>query len=139
MESLCFKSTLFQIEPGEDSETNPHRYGKQLARWLGDRLAGIGYSRVDVIPEDWGWCVMCQREPFSLWVGCGNSETMETLENPELFKTQPIIWQCFVVAEVPLLKRIIGKPDTTPSESKLHGELTRLLSSEPEIQMVECP
>ena len=41
MASLCFKSTLFQIEPGEDSETNPHRYGKQLARWLGDRLTGI--------------------------------------------------------------------------------------------------
>ena len=139
MEPLCFKSTLFQVQPGEDEETNLYRYGRQLAFWLGERLKAVGYAGVDVISEDWGWCVICSRRPFSLWVGCNNCETMETLEDPERAQTEPIIWQCFVVAEVPFFRRLFRKPETKPSESKLQKELTQLLSSEPKIQMVECP
>src|SRR5262245_22089997 len=106
MDSLCFTSSLFHIEPGEDAETNPHRYGKQLADWLREKLKASGYESAEVIPEDWGWCVVCSREPVSLWIGCGNSESIEMLENPKLFKTQPIIWQCFVASDVPFLKRL---------------------------------
>ena len=50
-----FKSSLFAIEPDEDQETNPQRYGRQLAKWLGEELRALGYN-VEVIPEDWGWC-----------------------------------------------------------------------------------
>ena len=135
----CFTSDLFEIEPGEDAQTNPYRYGKQLSHWLSQRLSGDGYPGAEVIPEDWGWCVMCSRDPFMLWIGCGNSETEDTLENPELFKTQPIIWQCFVVAEVPLWKRIFGKPETETSIRELNDKLRKLLCSEPRIQIVECP
>ena len=135
----CFTSDLFQIEPGEDKQTNPYRYGKQLSYWLSERLSADGYPNAEVVPEDWGWCVMCSRDPFMLWVGCGNSETMETLENPELLKTQPIVWQCFVVAEVPFWKRIFGKTATETSERELNDKLRSLLASEPRIQMVECP
>ena len=135
----CFTSDLFQIEPGEDEQTNPYRYGKQLSHWLSERLSADGYPNTEVIPEDWGWCVMCSRDPFMLWIGCGNSESMEALENPELFKTQPIVWQCFVVAEVPFWKRIFGKPATETSERELNDKLRNLLASEPQIQMIECP
>lgn len=135
----CFTSDLFQIEPGEDEQTNPYRFGKQLSHWLADKLAVNGYPEAEVIPEDWGWCVMCSRDPFMLWIGCGNTESMETLENPEIIKSHPIVWQCFVVAEVPFWKRIFGKPKTESSQRELNEKLRSLLSAESQIQMVECP
>lgn len=136
---FCFTSDLFQIEPGEDDLTNRYRYGKQLSHWLAERLATDGYPDVEVIPEDWGWCVMCARDPFMLWIGCGNSESTETLEHPEMIKSQPVIWQCFVVAEVPFWKRVFGKPETESSTQELNKKLQSLLSNEPRIQMMECP
>jgi hypothetical protein len=139
MESLCFTSTLFAVEPGEDAETNPNRFGKQLAAWLSVHLKALGYPDAEAIPEDWGWCVMCLRRPFLLWVGCGNSETIDTFEHPERTRSEPIIWQCFVEVEVPVFKRLFARPDTKPSASKLQSQLLHLLSSEPAIRMVECP
>ncbi len=136
---FCFTSDLFQIEPGEEDQTNRYRYGKQLSHWLAERLSADGYPDAEAIPEDWGWCVMCDREPFMLWIDCGNSDSIETLENPELIKSQPIIWQCFVVAEVPFWKRIFGKPETESATRELNEKLLSLLSDEPQIQMVECP
>ena len=65
-----FRSTRFEIEPGEDEEINPGIYGKQLAEWLKARLEESGYKVEPIINEDWGRCLMCSREPFSLWVGC---------------------------------------------------------------------
>jgi hypothetical protein len=38
MEGYWFKSSKFEIEPGEDEEINPGMYGRQLARWLKQRL-----------------------------------------------------------------------------------------------------
>lgn len=42
---ICFTSDLFQIEPGEDEQTNPYRFGKQLSHWLADKLSADGLSR----------------------------------------------------------------------------------------------
>jgi len=47
-----FKSTLFEIEPGEDKETNPRCYGKHLANWLRQKLVEKGYAVEGVGPED---------------------------------------------------------------------------------------
>ena len=54
MEGYRFKSSKFEIEPGEDEEINPRMYGRQLARWLKQRLEEKGYSVEDIINEDWG-------------------------------------------------------------------------------------
>ena len=135
----CFTSDLFQIEPGEDEQTNPQLYGKQLSHWLAEKLMSCGYPDAKVISEDWGWCVMCSRDPFMLWVGCGNSDTTETLDKLESIKNQPMIWECFVVAEVPFWKRIFGKPETESDKRALDGKLRSLLFAESQIQMVECP
>ena len=72
MNGYWFTSTLFQIEPGEDAEINPGRYGRQLAIWLKGQLEHRGYSVEPIINEDWRRCLMCSRDPFMLWVGCGN-------------------------------------------------------------------
>jgi hypothetical protein len=68
-----FRSTRFEIEPGEDDEINPGIYGKQLAEWLKARLEDHGYKVEPVINEDWGRCLMCSRKPFLLWVGCARA------------------------------------------------------------------
>lgn len=104
-----------------------------------EKLSADGYPNAEAIPEDWGWCVTCYRDPFMLWIGRGNSESTETPDSPELLKTQPIIWQCFVEAEVPFRKRISGKPEAETCERELNEKLRRLLSTEQQIQMVECP
>jgi hypothetical protein len=44
-----FKSTKFQIEPGENNETNPRRYGRQLALWLKSECARRGYHIGDAV------------------------------------------------------------------------------------------
>ena len=98
-----------------------------------------GYPDAKVISEDWGWYVMCSRDPFMLWIACGNSDTTETLDNPESLENQPIIWECFVFAEVPFWKRIFSKPEIESDQRALDGKLRSLLFAESQIQMVECP
>jgi hypothetical protein len=134
MDGFWFKSSLFSVESDEDSETNPGRYGRQLADWLKVKFEQRGYDIESVIAEDWGRCLMVSRDPFLLWVGCGNvdSEANEPLKGD-------IVWHCFVAAEVPFLKRIFGKPDTTSSLSKLHHDLHEILQGEPEISLVDEP
>lgn len=133
-----FKSTKFQIEPGEDNETNPRRYGRQLALWLKSECARLGYNVEDVIAEDWGWCVMCQREPFLLWIGCGNQDDSQTAsESDPPPPASDLIWQCFTAAEAPFFKRLFKRMDTSPSLVKLDSELSQILKSENSIQFVE--
>ncbi len=135
----CFTSDLFQVEPGEDEQTNPYLYGKQLSHWLAEKLLSDGYPDAKAIPENTGWHVMCSRDPFMLWIECGNSDTTHALDNPGLIENQPIIWECFVFAEVPFWKRMFGKLGTESSQRALNEKIRSLLSAESQIQMVECP
>jgi hypothetical protein len=106
MEDYWFKSSLFNIVPDEDEAANPQCYGKELSAWLGTKLSNLGYT-VEVVPEDWGWCVMCSRKPYSLWVGCGCM-----VDDKNALNKESIVWHCFVVADVPFAKRIFGKVNT---------------------------
>ena len=131
-----FKSSLFEIEPGEDDEINPAIYGRQLSAWLAVKLRGCGY-RVEVINEDWGRCIMCMRDPVWLWVGCGNI-TSETPER-EPPKKEDIVWHCFVTCEIPFWKRLFKRIDPQPLIKKLTEELSSILTSEPGIEFVDEP
>jgi hypothetical protein len=131
-----FTSSRFEVEPGEDADTNPRRYGRQLARWIKEQFEGLGYEVEEVIPEDWGWCVVCQRAPFSLWIGCGNrddSSTAEAGDPPP--KASEILWHCFSVAEVPLLRRLFKWTDTSSALDKLDSELEQILTNDPAIKI----
>ena len=44
-----FTSSLFDIEQGEDEETNPLCFGRQLSNWLRIKLRAKGYDVEDVI------------------------------------------------------------------------------------------
>lgn len=140
-----FKSSLFDVELGEDKNTNPFCYGKQLSNWIRDKFIGLGYPVEEVIEEDWGFCVMCQREPYSLSVGCGNmrSDFYETMNEEEhsifIPEKNSLIWYCFPSVEVPFIKRVFGKVDTSQEFNKLENDLKKILSNEKDITFVEKP
>jgi hypothetical protein len=139
MDQHWFKSDLFEIEPGEDEEINPRMYGRQLANWLKTRLESLGYEVEPVIAEDWGRCLMVSRDPFMLWVGCGNSPDYATAkEDDPPPATGDVLWTCFAMAEVSFLKRLFTRPDTAPAVAKLNADLAAILSAEPRITLVDA-
>lgn len=138
-----FQSSKFEIEPGEDAEINPQIYGRQLARWLKERLEQRGYAVEDVINEDWGRCLMCSRDPFALWVGCASitdddAAVDATGDAPPPAK-EHVVWHCFATAEVFFLKRWLRKIDPEPAVAKLDRDLGEILRSEPEITVIPEP
>jgi hypothetical protein len=127
-----FKSSLFEIEPGEDDEINPGIYGRQLAAWLKARLEARGYTVDGIINEDWGRCLMCQRSPFSLWVGAAS--VTETVAK------DAVVWHCFAVTEGGLKLRMFGKRnEIEATRDRLDATLESILRAEPAILIVPEP
>jgi len=137
---LWFQSTAFEIEPGEDEETNPLCYGKQFAQWLRNRLVESGYSVEEVIPEDWGWCVVVQRKPFMLWIGCVNMhDYAATKPTDPVPKGRDVVWTCHVVAEKSWLSSLFRQIDTSPAVDALFGEVRKLIEADERNKIVEEP
>jgi hypothetical protein len=134
-----FKSSKFEIEPGEDEQINPGIYGRQLAAWLKSRLEDLGYAVEDIINEDWGWCLMCSRDPFPLWVGCASMTDPSIPADAPPPTKESITWHCFATAEVLFWKKLFKKIDSHSAVAKLHADLGTILGSEPAITLVEEP
>jgi len=134
---VWFKSRLFEIIPGEDLATNPGRYGKSLADWLASKLPEKGYEVQDVIPEDWGWCIVCKQGPVRLWVGCGAMD-MVSVGNQSTPRSD-LIWTCFVEAHVPFFARWFGQINQTAAARELFETVKTILGSEPEITIMDQP
>lgn len=117
MKRYCFESNKFKIIKDEDENTNLGVYGLEFAKWLEAELNILGYEIEDVIPEDWGWCVICQSEPFLLWIGCQND-----------FKDDKLIWCCFVEAKKPIFRNPFKKLDIKKSLDNLNNDLVQLLN-----------
>ena len=134
-----FKSSLFEIEPGEDQEINPGIYGRQLASWLKQKLEAGGYAVEEIINEDWGRCLMCQRSPFALWVGVGSVDDEERVDGMIPTK-DAVVWHCFAVTEGGLRMRMFGKKnEIETSRVKLDAALASILRAEPAILLVPEP
>ena len=143
-----FRSELFQVQKGEDKETNPGCYGKELGTWLCMQFKELGYKNVELIPEGWGWCVMCSNTDYMLWVGCGSIRTDEGDDNFDSASppnSKDIVWHTFTVAEVPifyfksLVKKLFGMLNVDKPLRKLDAELAQILNSEPRIELCEEP
>jgi hypothetical protein len=133
-----FRSTRFELEPGEDKEINPGVYGKQLAEWLKARLEDRGYKVEPIINEDWGRCLMCSRKPFLLWVGCTNMTDLSA--SPDVLPPKgKITWHCYAAAEVFFWKKLFRKIETEPAVARLHADLGAILAAEPSITLVAEP
>lgn len=130
-----FRSNSFPIEPGEDRDVNPGVYGRQLASWLRQQLEARGQRVLDVFPEDFGWCVSCQRKPFHRWIGCGNARH----PSDEPGNAGELIWHCFPVVEASLLTRLFRRQAMALALSQLDEVLRDVLHSSREIVLVDAP
>jgi hypothetical protein len=113
-------------------------YGRQLARWLREKFVSLGYPVEEVIAEDWGWCVMCQREPYKLWVGCVNLRDYAYAKEGEPPPPQAmLLWNTVPVAEPPFFKYLLRpKPNMADGLSRLGAQLRATLEAEPSIHLV---
>lgn len=136
---LWFTSPLYRIEPGEDAETNPGCYGKHLAGWLADQLAADGRDVEPLIAEDWGWCVMVQRDPFPLWVGVSNVRDDASIDSGTVPRGHEVVWSCVVTAELSLLRRLWRRPDTAAASRALFDRVRALIGSEVSNQLCDAP
>jgi hypothetical protein len=145
--TFTFRSDLFLIDPKEDEETNPFCYGKSLAEWIRSKFEELGYKPEPVIPEDWGWCVVLKREPYLLWIGCGNdrSEFYDKVTPEQKSSFVPdgreITWSCLVGTDAPIWtgffwKKLIGLTNISEQVGVVTRELESVLANEPRIQVV---
>lgn len=142
----AFRSKQFRIQHAEDEATNPGCFGKSLAEWLSGELDAVGYA-TEVLAEDWGWCVMCERGDYLLWVGCGNMVAEDilasSLENPP--REEEIVWHAFAEIEVPFflvrskVRHWLGRLDTATPLARLEEALGRILRNNPAIDFCEPP
>jgi hypothetical protein len=121
---LCVATSFFEIEPGEDADTNPGIYGRAFANWIAERLKERGESVEEIVSEDWGRCVIVTRKPYLLWIGCGN-RAGRTDE-----------WGAFVVAEPGLLQRLSGSVDLRTAVDRLHQVLDEIMHEVPQATRV---
>jgi hypothetical protein len=106
---------------------------------LRTKLVEKGYKVEEVIPEDWGWCVMCARDPFMLWVGCGSVLDHEPNPDAPPPSRKEITWSCFVTAEKPFLRGLFKRIDTTSAVERLYRDVEGILKAEPTITLTAEP
>lgn len=135
-----FTSTLFEVEPGEDLNTNPGMYGKQLSAWICSDLKAAGYEQCDSFGEDWGWCVTGSSGPYRILVGCGVFADASVYNDS---KSQPdeedLLWYVFPTVSIPLRERLRGLRDTSFELARLAKHLEEMLVGDPEIELVDEP
>jgi hypothetical protein len=124
MNQVTFKSDFFKPIEGEDKETNPGCYGKALATWVAEKLRTRGVPVEDVLAEDWGWLVMVSRNPFLLWLGCGNVDG------------SPGEWRVFVEAEPSVIQRLFKNVNTVPAKAELELHLAELVQTIPGVSEI---
>jgi len=123
---IRFETGMFEPQAGEEKQTNPGRYGAELAGWVRGRLIARGYSIDEKpIPEDWGWVVMVERNPCLLWVGCGNEDGSFSR------------WGLFVEAEPGFIQKMFKRIDPSASVSALEQALEEIVRAEPEFSAIE--
>lgn len=139
MSQFWFRATLFEIEPGEDNETNPRCYGKQLAKWLRQKLVEKGYAVEEVGPEDWGWYFYCAQKPFTLWVRCASVCDYKFRPADPPPRGKDVTWTCIVDADPPFLARLFRRMGPTSAVETLSSEVGAILRAEQTIVLTARP
>lgn len=146
--AILIRSDLFLVDPREDDATNPFCYGRSLAEWIRIKFKELGYEPEPIIAEDWGWCVMLKREPFMLWIGCGNdrSKFYDKVSPEEKASFAPdgreIVWSCLVGGDTPIWtsffwKKLVGRANTEAQVNVVIEQLRTILLKEPRIDIIQ--
>lgn len=117
-----FKSDKFPAYEGEEDEVNPGIWGKRLAEYLEQHLPSHGLLVRGILPEDWGWVVQLEHEPFNLWLGCACYGDDGYL--------------CFIEPSKPFVRRWFRKIETRPGVEPVARALDAILRADPEIRSV---
>jgi hypothetical protein len=122
MPFFIFKSSVFEVEPFEDTGNTPGVYGKALAHWLRKQLKARNYKMAEDVVAQGGWEVRVLDVPYPLWVECANLHRQSTTE-----------WCVFVNATPGFFQRTFGKSGVRLATTALELEVEEILSSEPGI------
>lgn len=122
---VIFSSPHFQVDAGEDEETNPGIFGKALANWIAEQLRSRGVTVAEVIAEDYGRAVIIHHKPFRLWIACASCEDKSNH------------WQMFIATEQSVLRKLFARHDPGPELEQLRTHYRAILASIPGVSDVE--
>lgn len=106
-------------------------FGRQFASWMHEQLLKEGLTVLEVVPEDWGWCVVVQRKPFLLWISCVNvHDYFNSSENNPLPIGNEVVWTSTIVAEQSLISKLFYKQDTESTIKKLFNQVHKIIQSD---------
>ena len=123
-DAVSFISSHFQVSTNEEEQTNPGVYGFALARWLRDRLLERGLVAKELIPADWGWCVVIKTKPVRLSLAVSNVDGSATR------------WRVFVFAERRFLPFARGANDLKQEVTALREHLATIVPAVPNVREV---
>ena len=121
---VAFRSSKFPPYEGEEETINPGLWGKRLAEYLVEKLAGKGIETDEFIVEDWGYYIPVRNDGFRLAVCCGHQDG----DADEFL--------CFTEPSKPVVKKLFRKIDATLQLERLTGALSEILSADPDIRDV---
>ena len=119
-----FRSSKFPPYDGEEEQINPGLWGRRLAEYLVEKLAGLDIEAEDIVAEDWGYYLPIRNEGFELAVCCGHQDS----EDDEFL--------CFTEPSKPIVKKFFKKLDATSQLMALTAALEEILTSDPDIREV---
>ena len=119
---LVFTSLAFPIEPGEDEATNPGIYGKALSHWLGEKLRQRNLPAVEVIAEDFGWCLRVGAKSDRLYIACASDQEHRGQ------------WRLYVFQDKGVLAGLFGRSRMSEAVTDLFAEVKETLQAAPEVQ-----
>jgi len=122
---VTFRSDKFPPYDGEEEQINPGLWGKRLAEYFVEKLAGTELETEEPIPEDWGWYVPIKNERFRLAICCGHQDG----DDDEFL--------CFTDPATPVIRKLFKKIDATDELNRVVSELEKILSSDPDIRDIE--
>ncbi len=128
---IRIKSNLFQVIEGEDDETNPGIYGKELAKWLASQLQEAGQPKADAFAEDFGWIVLCHHPHMAICSSDFNDPHSEDEERKWLIYTTTDS-----LAPIARIKDWLGVRNLQKERTALHSEILQILQREERIQIL---
>lgn len=120
-----FRSSKFPPYEGEEEQINPGLWGKRLAEYFAEKLAGKGIATDGLVAEDWGWFVAVQNEGFPLGLCVGHQDGADDE------------FLCFTEPSGPIVKKLFKKIDVTAELTRLTRAVEEILAADPEIRDVK--
>jgi len=122
-----FRSLAFAPTRAEAAETNPGRYGFELATWLASKLEARGVVVAEPFAEDWGWMIQTGDADHPAAIACGNADGS---------REEWLVW--VEPTRTSFARRLLGgQPARDDGRAALLDTIDRVLREEPSISRIE--